>query len=833
MAANHTLSLVLWGIIAIPAFTALPTYASDGGQITALALDPLTPTTIYAGTAVSGVFKTTDAGATWNATGLTGGAVHALVIDPQNPTNVYAAFSNAGIVKSADGGTNWSATGLTSGFVRRLAIDPLTPTTLYAVIPDAGVFKSTDAGATWNASLRVEWLFGQNPTLQALAIDPHQPTSLYVSAVFITSEMVWVEALKSWDAGLSWCTTGYVNFYSEALNAFAIEPRSDPLMPAPVYAGFDAGLFRSTDEGANWNATGLNDARGGPTIGTLAIDPNQPATVYAGLISGWVAATIMKSVDGGVSWNSADKGLFDALIAYGLGTAITAVVIDPSSPTTLYAGTAVGVFKSVDEGDNWSATGLIQRSPLGSVTLGPRSVAGGDPSTGMVTLATGTLGSDVTVTLSSTNPAVVTVPDTVTVPAGSTSATFTASTSVVSATTVATISASFDGAIRSADIGVHAPTSISAIWWLDFSVAGGTATRGRVVMGRAPGSAGDLVVMLTSSDPAAASVPASVTVLAGETYADFIISSHPVAGPTPVTISGTYGNTESVVITVSAAPATLSSVSLNSPSITGGFPTYGTVTLNGTAILGGPVIRFSSSDGAANVPVSVQVGAGESRVNFTIGTRAVPVATPVTISASLDGITRSAILVVDPVPVVIPPAVVSSVGVAPSNVSGGTPATGTVTLSGAAPTEGAAVVLWSSNAAIATLPSSVTIAPGATSVDFSVSTGACSSGSVTISGSYGGVLKSAILTVTSATDNVAIQRAHYVASKRELRVEATSTNSTATLEAFVTSSGAPIGQLTNVGGGNHTGRFTWPVTPQNITVRATSCGSATKPVTLK
>jgi hypothetical protein len=85
--------------------------------------------------------------------------------------------------------------------------------------------------------------------------------------------------------------------------------------------------------------------------------------------------------------------------------------------------------------------------------------------------------------------------------------------------------------------------------------------------------------------------------------------------------------------------------------------------------------------------------------------------------------------------------------------------------------------------------------------------------------------------VTSATDIVAIQRAQFFASKKEVQVEATSTSSNATLKVLVTSAGTLIDQLTNVGGGSYRGRFAWPVNPQNITVRSSSCGTATKKVT--
>jgi hypothetical protein len=80
---------------------------------------------------------------------------------------------------------------------------------------------------------------------------------------------------------------------------------------------------------------------------------------------------------------------------------------------------------------------------------------------------------------------------------------------------------------------------------------------------------------------------------------------------------------------------------------------------------------------------------------------------------------------------------------------------------------------------------------------------------------------------------VAIQTAEYDTSKRQLRVEATSTSSTATLTASVTSSGAVIGTLANNGGGRYRGELSWPVNPQNVTVRSNRGGVASRAVTVK
>jgi hypothetical protein len=141
-------------------------------------------------------------------------------------------------------------------------------------------------------------------------------------------------------------------------------------------------------------------------------------------------------------------------------------------------------------------------------------------------------------------------------------------------------------------------------------------------------------------------------------------------------------------------------------------------------------------------------------------------------------------------------------------------------------------MLASSNGTSAVVPPSVTVAAGATSASFTVTTNQVkTTTTVTISGVYGGVTKTALLAV-NAVDTITIQRAEYQRSRR-LRVDATGTEPTATLRVYVTATSAFMGALTNNGGGSFSGLFSWPTNPKNITVRSSFGGSASKAVTLK
>jgi hypothetical protein len=224
------------------------------------------------------------------------------------------------------------------------------------------------------------------------------------------------------------------------------------------------------------------------------------------------------------------------------------------------------------------------------------------------------------------------------------------------------------------------------------------------------------------------------------------------------------------------------------------------------------------------------------------------------------------------------PPTVASVTFSPSSVVGGSSSTGTVTLSGTAQT--ATTVQLRTNNSNAAVPSSVIVSAGTRSVNFNITTRQVSSTtSAQITATANNTSRSATLTITRAgaptpaptpvitptpvptpaptpapiptpvptpvttppptpppapvADTVSITRAEYEVAKRNLRVEATSSRTNATLQVFVTSTNQLIGTLSNNGGGRYGGELSWSVNPQNITVRSNFGGSASRAVTLK
>lgn len=188
---------------------------------------------------------------------------------------------------------------------------------------------------------------------------------------------------------------------------------------------------------------------------------------------------------------------------------------------------------------------------LSSLSLNPTSVVGGNSSTGTVTLTAPAPSGGFVVNLSSSNTNVATVPSTVTVPAGATSANFTVSTQAVSSATSVTITASVGGVSRTATLTVNPAPSVTlqSLTISPTSVWGGSTATGTVTLS-GPAPAGGVVVQLRSSS-SRASVPSSVTIPAGATSARFTIQTRSAFSITTVTITATYnGVSRSAQLTV-------------------------------------------------------------------------------------------------------------------------------------------------------------------------------------------------------------------------------------------------------------------------------------------
>jgi hypothetical protein len=351
--------------------------------------------------------------------------------------------------------------------------------------------------------------------------------------------------------------------------------------------------------------------------------------------------------------------------------------------------------------------------------------------------------------LSSSNSSVMSVPPSVTVPAGFTSTTFTITTSSVSAPTSANLQASesYDGGVENGSIAltIEPPlTAFSSFYLTQSSVTGGASSTATVVLG-APAPSGGATILLSDSDWGVANIPSNpVMIAAGATTATFTVTTAAVTASTTVSITASYaGASQTVTLTIVPPTVTFTSASFNQVGATGGSSPTGTVLLTGPAPAGGIVVSLSSNNPAvASVPASVTVPQWSSTATFTITTT--PVASPVsvTVTASTGSISATAALLT-----VTPPAPIF-LGSDQSSVEGGGGCTGMVELNEPAPSGGAVVTLSNSNPRIVTTPATVTVPAGASIAYFAISTSpVAQSTSVTMTASSQGISQTMPLAV--------------------------------------------------------------------------------------
>ena len=279
------------------------------------------------------------------------------------------------------------------------------------------------------------------------------------------------------------------------------------------------------------------------------------------------------------------------------------------------------------------------------------------------------------------------------------------------------------------------------------SIIGGGQATGVVTLEKA--ASGSVTVSLRSSNAQVAAVPQSVVVQAGATSATFIVQTYPVAvnrkAPTTsasVQISAHIGAFPPKVVDLTVLPATLTALALDPANVAGGKSSTGTVTISGPAPSGGLTIALSNNatisgragtplqriQFAINMPSQVVIAAGATSATFSITTRPVSASTTFQINASWGAsVPKTATLTVSPPDL-------ASVSVAKEEVFGGNPVTATVRLTAPAPREGVTINLRTWRATGGTtgtfaqcgqfpsVPSTVTVAGGTASADFTVTT---------------------------------------------------------------------------------------------------------------
>ena len=328
-------ALIAGALLAAPLHAGWRPVGPFGGTITALAVDPARPSTILAGTPATGLFRSDDRGLTWEpVAGHPQEPVTQIAFDRLHPGRVYVGIGES-VLRSFDHGRSWSETLIPDD-------DDASAISALAVDSQGGSFVYVSAGELFRSADRGQhWksLGSASPAQYAAASLAVDSTS---SALYSLS---YDGIFRSRDGGATFQLLASLGPIGMQLGVLALAPSN----PAVIYAGGDQGLFRSTDRGAHWQE--IDAGLSSQSVTAVAVHPAHPATLYAAVqavdADAGSAGGLFESVDGGAHWTALGAGL--------PAGDVLAVAIDPAAPSRVYAGRRQdGVFSSADAGAHWS-----------------------------------------------------------------------------------------------------------------------------------------------------------------------------------------------------------------------------------------------------------------------------------------------------------------------------------------------------------------------------------------------------------------------------------------------------------------------------------------------
>ncbi len=333
---------------------------------------PSQPNVFYVGVVDGGVWKTTDYGRTWNPIfdEQPSGSIGAIAVAPSNPNVIYVGSGEGlqrpdlsvgdGMYKSTDAGATWTHLGLRDGQqIPQIAVDPRDPDKLYVAVlghpygPNAerGLFKSTDGGRTFQKVLYKD----ENTGAVDVVLDPSNPDVVY-AVLWEARQGPWENGqfsgpgsglFKSTDGGATWkrLTAGLPTFEQDGLGRIGIAVA--PSMPSRMFASVEArrggGLYRSDDAGETWHlATTDERVTTRPSdAAEVKVDPKNPDVVYTATVVSW------KSTDGGKTWK--------ALRGAPGGDDYQRLWINPIDPNIILLVGDQGAIVTVNGGATWSS----------------------------------------------------------------------------------------------------------------------------------------------------------------------------------------------------------------------------------------------------------------------------------------------------------------------------------------------------------------------------------------------------------------------------------------------------------------------------------------------
>lgn len=339
--------------------------AMISGRIVDLAVDPKDNRVWYIATASGGVWKTTNAGTTFNpifddqASYSTG----CVTIDPHDSLVVWVGSGENnsqrsvavgdGVYKSLDGGKTWKNAGLEkSEHIGKIVVDPRDSNVVYVAAQgplwapggDRGLYKTTDGGKTWTKSLNVS----ENTGVSDVVLDPSSPDTLYAASyqrrrhVFTLIDGGPEGAIyKSTDAGKTWNKlTGGLPKGDMGRIGLALAPHNPRIVYATIEASNkDGGFYVSKDGGSSWKKANGYVAQG-QYYGEVFVDPNNDDRIYSADV--WIRV----SDDAGKTWHRLEE--------HSKHPDNHVVWIDPANSDHLLVGCDGGLYESFDRAASWN-----------------------------------------------------------------------------------------------------------------------------------------------------------------------------------------------------------------------------------------------------------------------------------------------------------------------------------------------------------------------------------------------------------------------------------------------------------------------------------------------
>ena len=286
---------------------------NSSGRVTALAIDPRSNETVWAGAADGGVWKTTDGGGHWlpmtdSQPTLSTGAI---ALDPANPDTVYVgtgegnlsgdSYGGAGILKSTDGGATWvNIPGPFAGAAfGGLTVSPANSKVLLAAC-SSGIYRSADSGATWNNVLP-----GSLGT--AVVFNPANPAMAWAGIGYSYGDPT-NGVYQSGDSGQTWTrvTGSAPNTLPPAGQVGRVAIALAPSNPSAVFVGIGellgassaagSGVYGSVDAGKNWTLLAQPGYDPNWYENTVAVSPANASLLIGG------GSPLSLSLDAGMTW---------------------------------------------------------------------------------------------------------------------------------------------------------------------------------------------------------------------------------------------------------------------------------------------------------------------------------------------------------------------------------------------------------------------------------------------------------------------------------------------------------------------------------------------------